>query len=102
LRELESLLPQAVLIALDHDLEPADDDPTDPGDGLVVAKWLAGRVPICPVIIHTSNSLRGDSMEGELDLAGWTYRRILPVGDDWVEVDWYRTARRLLGKSNRA
>ena len=94
--ELEQYLSAARLISLDHDLEPLDDDPIDPGDGLDVAKWLAERPPACPVIIHTSNNIRGDSMEGELDLAGWMYRRIPPIGDDWIEVDWLRAARKLL------
>lgn len=93
--ELDHHLSAARLISLDHDLEPEPGQP-DPGDGLDVAKWLAVRAPVCPVVIHTSNTRRGDAMEGELDLAGWAYRRVLPVGDDWVEVDWYRVVRRLL------
>ena len=93
--ELERHLPAARLISLDHDLEPGPSGP-DPGDGLDVAKWLAERPPACPVVIHTSNVRRGDAMEGELDLAGWTYRRVTPIGDDWIEVDWYLAVRRLL------
>lgn len=95
LAELDRHLPHADLISLDHDLLSEPDEP-DLGDGLIVAKALAERTPSCPVILHTSNTVRGDWMEGELQLAGWRYRRILPLGDDWVEVDWYRAARRLL------
>ena len=40
-------------------------------------------------------------MEGELALAGWTYRRVVPIGDDWIEVDWYWAARRLLRRQGR-
>jgi hypothetical protein len=93
--EAEAQLPDAALIALDHDLIEEAGQP-DPGDGLQVAKWLAERPPICPVVIHTSNTRRGDAMEGELQLAGWAYRRILPLGDDWIEVDWYHAVRKLL------
>jgi CheY-like chemotaxis protein len=95
LAELDRHIPLTQLIALDHDLLSEPGEP-DLGDGLMVAKALANRRASCPVIIHTSNTLRGDSMEGELQLAGWTYRRILPIGDDWIEVDWFRAARRLL------
>jgi hypothetical protein len=96
LGELEPLLPSARLISLDHDLEPEIGDPTDPGDGLEVAKWLTERPAACPVVVHTSNGVRGDAMEGEFELAGWRFRRVMPLGDDWIEVDWYRGVRALL------
>ena len=92
--ELSAHLASAALVSLDHDLMPLRD--IDPGDGLDVAKHLATLPPVCPVIVHTSNRVRGDVMEGELDLAGWKYRRVLPVGDDWIEVDWSRVVKRLL------
>ncbi|MCE9565061.1 MAG: hypothetical protein K8U57_23770 [Planctomycetes bacterium] len=94
--ELAAFLPAARLISLDHDLEPESD--TDPGDGLDVAKHLANLSPMCPVIIHTSNGVRGDSMTGELELAKWKHHRVMPLGDDWIEVDWYAIARRVLRK----
>jgi len=95
LTELSTHFPTATLIALDHDLisEPGE---ADLGDGLMVARHLVTLPERRPVVIHTSNGLRGDSMEGELQLAGWRYRRILPVGDDWIEVDWYRAVKQLL------
>lgn len=96
LAEMGPLLPTASLISLDHDLMPIRD--IDPGDGLDVAKHLATLKPLCPVIIHTSNRVRGDAMEGELELAEWTYYRVGPLGDDWIEVDWYRVAKRALRK----
>jgi hypothetical protein len=83
--ELPQHLASAALISLDHDLLPLRD--IEPGDGLDVAKYLATLPPACPVIIHTSNGRRGDAMEGELELAGWTYHRVTPLGDDWIEVD---------------
>ena len=92
--EVEAHLAAARLISLDHDLEPEGD--TDPGDGLDVAKHLANLRPVCPVIIHTSNGVRGDAMAGEFELACWRNHRVMPLGDDWIEVDWFRTVRRLL------
>jgi hypothetical protein len=94
--EFAQFLHTAFLISLDHDLEPTG--PNDPGDGLHVAKHLATLPPACPVLIHTSNGARGDWMEGELDLASWTYHRIAPLGDDWIEVDWFRIVKRALRK----
>ncbi|QJW96728.1 response regulator [Frigoriglobus tundricola] len=95
-----AFLSGAALIALDHDLEPTG--PSDPGDGLMVAKHLATLSPLCPVIIHTSNGVRGDAMEGELELAGWTYHRVPPLGDDWIEADWHRAVRRALRKPRKS
>jgi hypothetical protein len=91
--ELDQHLATACLISLDHDLEPDGD--ADPGDGLEVAKHMAGLAPGCPVIIHTSNGVRGEAMEGELELAGWEYSRVYPIGDDWIEVDWSAACRRI-------
>jgi hypothetical protein len=95
LAALDDHLPAATLISLDHDLIAEAGEP-DLGDGVMVAKELANRTPCCPVIVHTSNGVRGDWMEGELQLAGWAYSRVAPLGDDWIEVDWYRGAKRLL------
>ena len=95
-------MPAARLVSLDHDLEPDVTDRADPGDGLDVAKWLAGRPPVCPVVVHTSNGVRGDAMVGELDLAGWQVRRVMPLGDDWIEADWRAAVRRALRRPDRS
>jgi hypothetical protein len=92
--EMGQFLHTTFLISLDHDLEPTG--PDDAGDGLIVAKHLATLPPACPVVVHTSNGARGDWMEGELDLAGWTYSRVAPLGDDWIEADWFRLVKRAL------
>lgn len=99
LRDVPALLPAARLISLDHDLDPAPDDPADPGTGWDVTKHLAALPPACPVIIHTSNATRATWMEGEFDLGGWEYHRVPPLGDDWIERDWFRLVRRLLRRS---
>lgn len=71
IREVESYLPSTRLISLDHDLEPQEGDDEDPGDGMVVAKFLAVRPQTCPVIIHSSNVQRSTWMAGEFELGGW-------------------------------
>src|SRR4051812_946470 len=73
IEEVTPYLPAARLISLDHDLDPAEGDTADPGDGLEVVKFLVQRPQTCPVIIHTSNRQRSDWMAGEFELAGWKY-----------------------------
>lgn len=97
--ELASHLSSAALISLDHDLEPESEAAADPGDGLDVAKHLATLPPACPVVIHTSNGARGEMMQGEFDLAEWDHHRVPPLGDDWIEADWFAVVKRLLRKS---
>jgi hypothetical protein len=96
IREAEPFLPSARLISLDHDLEPWDGDVEDPGDGIDVAKFLAERPPVCPVIVHTSNGPRADWMIGEFELGGWRYKRVAPIGEDWIEAYWRVVVRKLL------
>jgi len=95
IEQVGSWLPKAAVISLDHDLYT--DEPDDPGDGLMVAKWLAERPPACPVIIHSSNGPRVRMMQGEFELGGWDCRIVGPYGDDWVERDWAMTVRECVG-----
>jgi hypothetical protein len=85
--EVDTLLPAARLVSLDHDLLPLRGG-ADPGDGLDAARHLATRQPVAPVIVHTSNGFRGEVMMETLRLAGWTCIRVAPFGDDWIENDW--------------
>ncbi len=95
IREIEPFLPSAQLISLDHDLEPTEGE-DDPGDGIDVARFLAARPPVCPVIIHSSNGSRSDWMIGEFELGGWRHHRVAPIGEDWIEAYWGSVVRRLL------
>jgi hypothetical protein len=99
--EAGPLLGAALLISLDHDLEP-EQGAADPGDGYMVTKWLVGQPAVRPVIIHTSNVERSTWMAGELELAGWRHWSVAPLGEDWIEVDWQRIVRRLLKKARTA
>jgi hypothetical protein len=95
IREMGPDLASARLICLDHDLDPQAPG-VDPGDGLDVAKFLVSQPIIRPVLIHSSNSDRARMMQGEFDLAGWPCSRVLPFGDDWIEVDWAAVAARMM------
>ncbi|MBN1765754.1 MAG: hypothetical protein JW860_10890 [Sedimentisphaerales bacterium] len=96
IRDIDEVLQHTVLISLDHDLYIPDENEDDPGDGLDVAKHLAGKPPCCPVIIHSTNVERAQTMFGELELEGWQVKRVAPIGDDWIESHWYGIARELL------
>lgn len=94
--ECERFFPDAALISLDHDLNPIPFATIDPGTGLDVAKFLAGCRPVCPVIIHSSNTERAYSMDNELRFAEWISERIGPIGTDWIETTWNRKAHELI------
>jgi hypothetical protein len=95
-REIEPFLPSARLISLDHDLEPQEGELEDPGDGIEVARFLAERPPVYPVIIHTSNGTRSQWMIGKFELGGWNYRRVAPIGEEWIEAYWRVVVGKLL------
>ena len=94
--EIGQYLASARLISLDHDLEPEPGDSTDPGDGMIVVHALVKHRQTCPVIIHSSNGTRSDWMAGEFELGGWTYRRVAPIGERWIEEYWRAIVRELL------
>lgn len=94
--ECEPFFPTTVLISLDHDLNPMPGATIDPGTGLDVARFLGDFMPVCPVLIHSSNTDRVYSMHNELRFAGWLVDRVGPIGTDWIETSWLRGARRLL------
>ena len=94
--ELDGYLPSARLISLDHDLEPDEGQEDDPGDGVMVARFLVERPQTCPVIIHSSNTQRSRWMAGEFELNGWEYRCAAPIGEDWIEEYWRAVVCKLL------
>ena len=94
----EEFFPTAVLISLDHDLNPMPGVTTDPGTGLDVARFLGDHMPVCPVLIHSSNTDRVYSMHNELRFAGWIVDRVGPLGTDWIETSWLRRADELLAE----
>jgi ADP-ribosylglycohydrolase len=87
------------LISLDHDLNPQPGASCDPGTGRHVAQLLAGHLPLCPVIIHSTNADAAWSMHNDLRFAGWHVERVGPIGNDWVRKLWLPKVRELLATS---
>ncbi len=95
--ESDELLDVA-MISLDHDLEfvaGVNGDWVDPGTGLEVARWLSERPkPICPVVVHTTNSREGSKMMRLLEKSKWVAHRVVPHDDlHWIDTDWFRVVR---------
>jgi len=88
----------AALICLDHDLNPQPGVTTDPGTGLEVARFLGDFPPVCPVLIHSSNTDRVYSMHNELRFAGWMVDRVGPLGTNWIDTTWLRRVGELLAE----
>jgi hypothetical protein len=93
-------LDSAKLICLDHDLGPnrvRNGEVFDPGIGRDVVDYLATHTPICPVIIHTTNTLAAPGMELALTDAGWMHGRIMPYDDlEWIGGEWIETVKKAL------
>jgi len=83
-------LESCVLLCLDHDLVPEEiGTASDPGSGRDVADYLATRMPVCPAIIHTTNTLAAPGMELALADAGWVCSRVVPYADlQWIGEVW--------------
>ena len=81
-----------VLICLDHDLGPTrkrDGADFDPGIGRDVSDYIATREPICPIIIHTTNTDARPGMILGLEDAGWVVSYVSPYADVlWVREVW--------------
>jgi hypothetical protein len=92
--EIGPHLATAKLISLDHDLLPSKRE--DSGSGLDAAKYLAAQQFDCPIIIHTSNA--GGARKMAEALSGRNVKTISPLGTDWIEDHWVRTAKSLLAK----
>jgi ADP-ribosylglycohydrolase len=94
--ECEAFFNTAALISLDHDLNAAPGTTVDPGTGLDVACCLGDFLPVCPVLLHSSNTDRVYSMHNEIRFANWTVERVGPLGNGWIGTSWLRRVRELL------
>jgi CheY-like chemotaxis protein len=97
---LEAHLADTIVICLDHDLElkqSPSGETMDPGTGREVADYLAGKSPVCPVVIHTTNTSAALGMEMALRDAHWKTFRVIPFDDlAWVPTEWFRTVRKAI------
>jgi hypothetical protein len=100
IRFLDEHLADTLVISLDHDLELKPGPrgrPVDPGTGREVADFLAGKEPVCPVIIHTTNAQAAVGMEMVLRGGRWQTRRVVPFNDlEWVATHWFPAIRRAI------
>jgi len=98
--ELPALLSDATLLSLDHDLYKQDEGDPDPGCGRDVANYLAQQKPLCPVIIHSTNTDAAWGMHNELTSAGWCVEIIHHLDEaDWIETRWLALARKLTNEA---
>ena len=97
---LEKGLNNTIVLCLDHDLELMPDHAgrlVDPGTGRDVVDYLVRREPVCPVVIHSTNSPAVLGMEGALREAGWQTFTVAPYGDtEWIQEQWFPTVRRAI------
>jgi hypothetical protein len=96
MRDLVNCLEHARVISLDHDLVERPGASADPGTGYDVVKFLCELIPVCPLIVHTSNAERGTWMVGELSRSRWAYDRVYPLGDTWIYEAWAPAVSRML------
>jgi hypothetical protein len=103
---LSENLSEVLLICLDHDLGPncvRDGRVFDPGTGRDVANYLAALRPVCPVIIHSTNTLAVPGMQLVLEDAGWLHARISPYNDlEWVRDSWIDIVTEVLSLEQRS
>ena len=100
--ECEQFFEHAALIGLDHELNPPWATNVSPGPVLDVAQFLGDFLPVCPVLIHSSNTEHAYSIHSELRLAGWMADRVETLGTNWIETIWLHRVRELIeGFPNR-
>jgi CheY-like chemotaxis protein len=97
---LHQYLAETIAISLDHDLEmkmASDGRCVDPGNGRQVADFLATQMPVCPIIVHTTNGDAAVQMLATLKRSNWRVRRVLPFDDmNWIPSTWFPALRRAI------
>ena len=80
---------RTIAVSLDHDLEPLEGGPDDPGTGRDVSNWLCKQPPSGPILIHSTNVPAAQAMESDLAETGWRVDHITPYEDLlWVREAW--------------
>ena len=97
--EFEAWSGGAQLISLDHDLYTDSPSDPDPGSGRMVAEFLSRLHPICPVIVHSSNTDAAWGMFNELTSGGWKVELVHQLNQPaWIEDLWLPVATRIAGR----
>lgn len=100
--ELDLLLGEAQLISLDHDLYKDSPSDPDPGTGRMIADLLAKRVPVCPVIVHSTNTDAAWGMFNELTFSGWKVELVHHLNQPtWIAELWLPIAANLILTDNQ-
>lgn len=96
--ELQENVQEAHLISLDHDLYKDSPSDPDPGTGRAVADYLAKCAsPICPVIVHSTNTDAAWGMFNELSSRGWKVSLVHHLNQSgWIEKHWLPVAKNLI------
>lgn len=98
--EIDSLLDQAHLISLDHDLYRDSTDAPDPGTGRMIANLLSKRPPVCPVIVHSTNTDAAWGMHNELVSGRWKVELVHHMNQSgWIEERWLPAVTKILSAS---
>lgn len=94
--EIDSLLGKAQLISLDHDLYKDSPSDPDPGTGRMIADLLSKRGPVCPVIVHSTNTDAAWGMSNELASGKWRVELVHHLNQPaWIEELWLPVATKL-------
>lgn len=95
--ELDQHLREAMLISLDHDLYRQSEEDPDPGSGRDVAEHLSAYDPVCPVIVHSTNTDAAWGMFNTLSAARWEVELVHHLDQqNWVRELWLPVAMRLI------
>jgi ADP-ribosylglycohydrolase len=95
-RECATFFPTTALISLNDDVNPATGNTRHSSKGAHVAKFLADFLPVCPVLLHSSNTNLLYSTYNEFRFSGWTVERLGSLGVDWIPKSWLPKARQIL------
>lgn len=94
--DVDPLLAEAQLISLDHDLYKDSPSDPDPGSGRMIANLLSKRDPVCPVILHSTNTDAAWGMFNELTSAKWNVELVHHLNQSsWIEDLWLPVAVKL-------
>ncbi len=97
---IRSRIDDVLVVSLDHDLHERPDFNTEVTGLDVVETLLRERFPRFSIVLHTTNTLRGDLMQELLRSNRWTVSRVVPFDDmNWIPRDWHRAIKKAIKES---